>query len=121
MNLAEIAGIEIIYPLVLFGVSYLLILKAPQPAWIIVLALAALSILSTLALSTMQGSMMAVLNANMGTAVTLFAFFLIVAAAQFVMLLQRFTFFETIMIILFIALLSAPVTAALNKKNQATK
>ena len=121
MNITEVSIIEILYTVILFAVSYVIIVRVPQPAWIIVLALAALSILSTLALSTMQGSMMTVLNANRGTAVTLFAFFLIVAAAQFVMLLQRFTFFETIMIILFIALLSAPVTAALNTKNQATK
>ena len=66
----------------------------------------------------MQTSIMAVLNASMDTAITLCAFFLIVASAQFVMLLQRFTFFETILIILFIALLSSHVTSYLTPKNQ---
>lgn len=121
MNLAEVSGIEILQTLILFTVSYVVILRVPQPAWIIVLALAALSILSTFVMSTMQAAMTATLNANMDASVTLFAFFLIVAAAQFVMLLQRFTFFHTILIILFIALLSSPVNLYLTTKNQAAK
>lgn len=121
MNIAEVSIFEIIQTLILFAVSYVVILRVPQPAWIVVLALAALSILGTLVMSTMQGAMTATLNANMDAAVALFAFFLIVAAAQFVMLLQRFTFFHTILIILFIALLSSPVNLYLTTKNQATK
>ena len=121
MNITEVSIIEILYTVILFAVSYVIIVRVPQPAWIIVVALATLTILSTVLFSYMQSSIMTVLNANMDTAMTLFAFFLIVASAQFVMLLQRFTFFETMLIILFIALFSSPVTAYLATKNPPAK
>jgi len=118
MNITEISVFDIAQVLIVAGVSYVVILMRPQPGWIIVLALASLSIVAALINAPLQGSMLAILKTNMDATVSLFALSLVAAAVQFTMLLQRFTFLETILILLFISLLSSPVAIYLTTKNQ---
>lgn len=97
------------------GVSYLVILKYPQPVYIIVIVTVALSAVSMLVNGGVT-EVQTIMKTNSDLVYGLFGAGILAGIAHYIMLMQRFTAVETFGIVVIIMIFLTPVNILLMKK-----
>ena len=101
---------------VYLGISYLIILKYPQPVYIIVIATVALSTASmVMGVSGGIAESQTLLKTHSDLMYGLFGISILAGIAHYVILLQRFTVMESLGIVLLILICVAPINALILK------
>jgi len=107
---------DIVFLAVYLGVSYLVILKFPQPVYIIVITAVALSVISLLTgLGGGFAESQTLLKSHTDLMYGLFGLSILAGIAHYAILMQRFTPVESLGIAALIILCLAPVNALLLK------
>ena len=116
MNATAFTVSDILFLAAYLGISYLIILKYPQPVYIIVIATVAFSAIS---LATGFGGDIAqtqsLMKTNSELVYGLFGVSILAGIAHYVILLQRFTVVESLGIALLILICLTPVNILLLK------
>jgi hypothetical protein len=107
---------DILFLAVYLGISYLIILKYPQPVYIIVIATVALSAASmVMGVSGGIAESKTLLKTHSELMYGLFGISILAGIAHYVILLQRFTVMESLGIVLLILICLAPINALILK------
>jgi small-conductance mechanosensitive channel len=116
MNAATFAVSDIAFLAVYLGISYLIILKYPQPIYIIVIATVILSVISMwMGVSGGIAESQTLFKTNSDLMYGLFGISILVGIAHYVILLQRFTVVESLGIAVLIMICLTPVNILLLK------
>ena len=112
---ATFAVTDIIILTAYLGISYLIILKYPQPVYIIVMVTVALSAISMM-IHGGVAVVQTIMKTNSDLVYGLFGVSILVGIAHYAMLMQRFTAVETFGIAVIIMIFLTPVNILLIKK-----